>query len=96
MQAEWTNEEETEENSSAKIEDKSATSQVEALLEKLKAGTSDNKSAGTPEKLVHRRFRVKFDFNSADVSSKIVCFLCILHFIIFALFHQYLSTEKNF
>ena len=89
---------ETEENSSAKIEDKSATSQVEALLEKLKAGTSDNKSAGTPEKLIHRRFRVKFDFNSADVSSKFFCFLCILHFIIFHAISSicYLSTGKNF
>ena len=87
---------EDEESPSTKSDDKSATSQVEALLEKLKAGTSDNKSAETPEELIHRRFRVKFDFNSADVSSKIVCFLCILHFIIFALFHQYLSTGKNF
>ena len=89
---------EDEENSSAKSDDKSAASQVEALLEKLKAGTSDIKSEEIPKELIHRRFRVKFDFNSANVSSKFFCFLCILHFIIFHAISSicYLSTGKNF
>ena len=66
--------EESEQNSSVKSDDKSAASQVEALLKALKDGTDKMKSEEKEEieessqELVLRRFRVKFNFDSTDVS----------------------------
>ena len=63
--------EEPDQNSSVKSDDKSAASQVEALLKALKDGTDKAKNEEieeSSEELIIRRFRVKFNFDSTDVS----------------------------
>lgn len=64
--------EEPDQNSSVKSHDKSAASQVEALLKALKDGTDKAKNEEieeSSEELIIRRFRVKFNFDSTDVSN---------------------------
>ena len=82
--------EDSEDNSSPNCDDKTAASQVEELLKALKDGTSSTETVEleeSPKELILRRFRVKFDFDSADVSSNtLFCIFLILSF----------STEKNF
>ena len=69
--------EEPEQNSSDKSDGKSAASQVEALLKALKDGTDKVKNEEIEEssqELIIRRFRVKFNFDSADVSHSKIYF----------------------
>ena len=66
--------EDADQNSSNQSDDKSAASQVEALLKALKDGTDKMKTEekeefGEPsQELISHRFRVKFNFDSSDVS----------------------------
>ena len=66
--------EQPEQNSSDKSDDKSAASQVEALLKALKDGTDKVKNEANEQELIISRFRVKFNFDSADVSHSKIYF----------------------